>query len=101
MIKRLEKLTTEMARRKFFHSLEIKNSLLKSLINTKNNPCMNKLVYAKKKRRNSIQTGICKQRNLCLITGRAKGVIKLLGFSRQTLKRYALKNKVQNFRVAS
>lgn len=89
MIKRLEKISLEMARRKLYHSVDIKTSLLKSLIVNQNNYYVTKLIYVKKKRFNRRPISPCKQRNLCLITGRTQGVIRLVGFSRQTMKRYA------------
>lgn len=45
--------------------------------------------------------GFSKQRCACFATGRAKGLVKFLGLSRQSVKRYALLNKLQNIRVGS
>jgi ribosomal protein S14 len=101
MLKRVEKLKIEYAHRKKFSQMEIKYRLLKSLIDTHNLSSLHKIVYQKKLRPKMQAFGVSRQRGACFLTGRAKGVIRFLGFSRHTLKRQALLNKVQNIRVGS
>ena len=60
-----------------------------------------KIAYQKKLRTDMRTIGFSKQRSACFATGRAKGVVRFLGLSRQSVKRYALLNKLQNIRVGS
>ena len=101
MIKRVARLHIESARRSSYQLNELKEKLLKSLTQTQNNSLKHRLVYTHKIRNKQSHRGISRQQGLCLVTGRARGVIRLVGLSRHTLKRYALENKVQNLRVGS
>ena len=101
MLKRVEKLKIEYAHRRKFSQLEIKYRLLKSLIDTHNLSSKHKIIYQKKRRKKITKISITRHQALCLLTGRARGVIREFGVSRQSLKRLALENKVQNIKVGS
>lgn len=101
MIKRVARLHIETGRRSSYQLYELKDKLLKSLTQTHNNSLKHRLVYAHKARNKQSHRGLSRHQGLCLLTGRARGVIRLLGLSRHSLKRYALENKVQNIRIGS
>ena len=101
MIKRVERLHIEYARRQAYQLKELKISLLKSLAQTQNNPIKSRLIYTHKQRYKARHFNISRHQNLCLVTGRSRSVIYLTGLSRHSLKRYALENKVQNLKVGS
>lgn len=101
MLKRVARIELECARREKFFRMEIKNHLLKSLIQDHNNPLISKIIYHQKVRTKARFFGVSRHRGACLLTGRAKGVVRFLGFSRQSVKRQGLFNNLQNIRVGS
>lgn len=101
MLKRVERLQVEYAHRKRYLQVEVKHALLKSLIQDHNNDSRYKIIYHKKLRTEMRVIGFSKQRSACALTGRSKGLVRFLGLSRQSVKRCALLNKLQNIRVGS
>lgn len=101
MLKRVERITVEYGHRKRYFQVEVKNFILKSLIQDHNNHIMYKIAYHKKLRTEMRTIGFSRQRSACFATGRSQGLVRFLGLSRQSVKRYALLNKLQNIRSGS
>jgi ribosomal protein S14 len=45
------------------------------------------------------QASVSKQKSICLITGRSKGVYKLSNLSRHTMKKLFTRNNLQNIQI--
>lgn len=101
MNKRTEWLYGEDASRRAYARFELKRTLLKSLLQDHNNAPKQRTAYAAQRRIPTVAYSVTQQYVGCLITGRVRGNVRLLGLSRQTLKRFALENRVQNLRVGS
>lgn len=98
---RVRFLNIELFNRKKYNKIELKMLLLKSIIQTKNNPLTKKLFFIKKLDIKGFKLSISKQRDFCMSTGRAQGVVNLLSLSRQSVKRRGLINKLQNIQTNS
>jgi len=88
--------------RKQFLKTEIKKIILKSIINNKNNKPIsraNALFFLSKIK---INNSISKQKNnICLNTGRIKGVLSKINLSRHFLKKLLINNSLQNIKINS
>ena len=82
--------------------IEIKKILLKSIIQNKN---IKPLIRVKAIRRNckfSYLSYISKQNNnICLKTGRIKGVYNMFNISRHCIKKMSVLGNLQNIKIAS
>lgn len=101
MKNRINNLTIEFLNRKKYKKIEVKKILLKSVIQTKNMEISKKIFFIKSLDKTKKYNSISKQNSMCIDTGRAKGIINLLGLSRHSTKRYGLQNKLPNIRVGS
>ena len=88
--------------RKNFTKVEIKKILLKSIL--QNNSCNKKMRkiaiyrYSKIKVLESISR---QNNNICIKTGRYKGVLKNTNLGRHFVKKIGLTGELQNFKIAS
>ena len=98
---RVRYLSIEFFNRKSYKKNELKHNLLKSIIQNKNNNLIKKLFFLKKLDNLSYRVSISKQRDYCVYTGRAQGIVTLLSLSRQSVKRAALINKLQCIKTNS
>ena len=89
-------------KRKLFIKTEIKKIILKSIIQNKNiKPVIRASAYYKLSRM-SLFSSISKQNNnICLKTGRIKGVYKITSMSRHYMKQLCVENNLQNFKVTA
>jgi ribosomal protein S14 len=101
MKNRINNLTIEFLGRKKYKKIETKKILLKCIINTKNIELKKKIFFTKLLDKTKKFNSIVKQNSMCIHTGRAKGIVNLLGLSRHSTKRYGLQNKLPNIRVGS
>jgi hypothetical protein len=101
MKKRVRYLGIELFNRKKYNKFELNNTLIKSIIQNKNNLLKKKIYFIKKLDRVGYKYSISKQRDYCMYTGRAQGIIGLTSLSRQSTKRAALINKLQNIQTNS
>ena len=92
----------DILKRKKFTKIEIKKLILKSIIQNKN---IKPLVRAKAIRKNcnfSYLSFISKQNNnICLKTGRIKGVYNMFNTSRHFIKKIGMLGNLQNIKIAS
>jgi len=92
----------DILKRKKFTKIEIKRIILKSVIQNKN---VKPLIRAKAIRKNcnsSHLSFISKQNNnICLKTGRIKGVYKMFNTSRHFIKKIGMVGNLQNMKIAS
>ena len=77
----------------------IRKNLLKSLLNCRTLDVDNKVLLSYKTRLYSLRTSITRQNTRCLVNGRSRGVAKLLGLSRHSLKKLAARGDVQNLKT--
>ena len=98
---RIRGLTVELLLRKKFQKVELRKMLIKSITQNKNINLSKRLFFTKLLDKTTKYGTISKQHELCISTGRAKGIVSLLSLSRQSTKRFGLHNKLQNIRVAS
>lgn len=92
----------DMLKRKKFTKNEIKKIIFKSIIQNKN---VKPIIRIKAIRRNcnfSYLSFISKQNNnICLKTGRIKGVYNLFNMSRHSIKKIGMIGNLQNIKIAS
>jgi ribosomal protein S14 len=90
----------DFIKKKKFTKLEIKKIILKSIIHNKNlKPKLRALAFYKLSRL-PLKSFISKQNNnLCLLTGRIGGVLKLTNLSRHSMKRLGVVGNLQNIKV--
>lgn len=103
MIKnKIKNLNKEQVKRKNFLNKEIKKLILRSIIQNLNvKPNLRSLAF-KKLTKLKIKSFLSKQNNnLCLKSGRAKGVLKLSQLSRHEIKKLCLMGSFQNVKIAS
>jgi ribosomal protein S14 len=89
-------------RKKKFTKVEIKKVILQSIIQNKNVKPIVRIKARYKLIRLDINSCISKQNNnICLQTGRIKGVLNVTQLSRHSLKKLAMFGGLQNMKIAS
>jgi ribosomal protein S14 len=97
MNKNINNILKEKILRMNLHKKEIFQKILKS-ISQNNNINNNIKVYAAfiQKKSKKLNTISSRRHRICLITGKYSGILKGFSFSRYTLKRFILDNKLTN-----
>lgn len=95
----LTKIEKELLKAKFAVKFEIKKIILKSILSNKNVKPITR-AYANYKLSLILnRTAISKRNNVCLKTGRFKGVYKLSNLSRHQMKKLFINNNLQNIQI--
>lgn len=102
MKKRIKNINRDILKRKKFLNKEIKKLILKSIFQNLN---LKPIIRAKSLKRIcelSRNASISKQKNnMCLLTGRGRGVINLTNTSRHKIKEMSRIGGVQNLKIKS
>ena len=102
MKKKIINIKKDIYKRKKFTKIEIKKIIFKSIIQNKNIKPLIRVKVMRKYCKFSRQASISKQNNnICLKTGRIKGVYNMFNISRHTIKKIGILGNLQNIRVAS
>ena len=92
----------DILKRKKFTKIEIKKIILRSIIQNKNVKPLVRIKAARKNCNFSYLSFISKQNNnICLKTGRIKGVYKMFNTSRHFIKKIGMLGNLQNIKIAS
>jgi ribosomal protein S14 len=92
----------DILKRKKFTKIEIKKILLKSIIQNKNIKPLIRIKAVRKNCKYSYLSYISKQNNnICLKTGRIKGVYNMFNISRHSIKKISVMGNLQNIKIAS
>jgi ribosomal protein S14 len=92
----------DMLKRKKFTKIEIKKIIFKSIVQNKNIKPIIRAKAIKKNCKFSYLSYISKQNNnVCLKTGRIKGVYKMFNMSRHCIKKIGVLGNLQNIKIAS
>lgn len=99
---KLGNINKDIMKRKMYLNKEIKKLILKSIIQNLNiKPNIRSLAW-KKNSKIKIISSISKQNNnICLNSGRFKGVLKLTQLSRHEMKKIGLIGSLQNIKIKS
>lgn len=102
MKNKINNINKDLIKRKEFLKKEIKKIVLKSIIQNLNlKPKIRSLAF-KKIIKLQLESSISKQNNnLCLQTGRFKGVLRLTNLSRHNIKKLSLIGSLQNIKTKS
>lgn len=76
MTKRVSKLTFEYLKRCQARRYELKKVLLQSLIENHNNLAKERTLWGHKMRCQPLVSSVSRQNSLCVVTGRARGVMR-------------------------
>lgn len=90
----------EFLKKKLYIKSEIKKIILKSIINNKNTKPIYRANAYYKLSKFKIKSSISKQSNICLKTGRFKGVYKHTNLSRHFMKKLMTTNNLQNIKIS-
>jgi hypothetical protein len=98
--KGISKINKNDIKKKKFIKSEIKKIILKSIIHNKNlKPKIRALAFYKISQL-TLKSSISKQNNnICLMTGRIGGVIKLTNLSRHSMKKLSVSCNLQNMKI--
>jgi len=92
----------DFIKKKCFIKHEIRKIILKSIIQDRNTNTLNKSLAVYKISCFKPYASISRQNNnICLKTGRYKGILKNTFFSRHSVKKLGKSNMLQNFKIAS
>jgi len=92
----------DILKRKKFTKIEIKKIIFKSIIQNKNVKPIIRSKAVRKYNKFSRQVSISKQNNnICLKTGRMKGVYNMFNISRHTIKKIGILGNLQNIQISS
>lgn len=92
----------DLLKRKKYTKVEIKRILLKSIIQNKNVQPLVRVKAIRKNCKRSYLSYISKQNNnICLKTGRIKGVYNMFNISRHSIKKISVLGGLQNIKIAS
>lgn len=78
---------------------EIKTRINKSILQNKNNTNLLRFYVNQKQNTNMYKYNISKQKKICFLTGRQRGVNKAFNLSRHKIKQYGLVNRLQNIKI--
>lgn len=102
MKNKIRNLNRDLIKRKNYLKNEIKKIILKSIIQNLNiKPNIRALAIKKLTDFRKISYISKQNNNICLLTGRNKGVLKLTQFSRHNMKKLSLKGSLQNIKIKS
>jgi len=92
----------DIIKRKKFTKIEIKKIILKSIIQNKNVKPLIRMKAVRKICKFSYSSSISKQNNnICLKTGRIKGVYNMFNTSRHFIKKIGVLGNLQNIKIAA
>ena len=92
----------DFIKRRSFIKHEIRKLLLKSILQDHNTSKLVKSLAAYKLAHFKLYSSVSRQNNnICLKTGRYKGILKHTYFSRHYIKKLGKSNNLQNFKIAS
>jgi hypothetical protein len=92
----------DLLKRKKFTKKEIKKIILKSIIQNKNVKPITRMKATRINCNSSYLSFISKQNNnICLKTGRIKGVYNMFNTSRHFIKKISMLGNLQNMKIAS
>jgi len=94
------KIHKEMFLQKIFIKNEIKTIILKSIIQNNNVKPIYRANALYKLSKLTKKMGISKHNNICLKSGRSKGVYKLTNFSRHYMRKLFVQNNLQNIKIS-
>src|SRR5690242_17243593 len=90
----------DLIKRKYFIKYEIKKNILMSIIHNKNlKPILRSSAIYKLSRLTSKSFLSKQNNNICLKTGRIKGVLNLTNLSRHSMKNLAISGYLQNIKI--
>lgn len=102
MKNKIRNINKDLIKRKMFLRVEIKKMILKSIFQNSN---VKPIIRAKILRKLGLfrkNESISRQNNnICLLTGRNKGVLRLNNLSRHMIKKLSTTGDVQNFKIKS
>ena len=99
---KIKGINRDLIKRKKFLKKEIKKIILKSIIQNLNIKPNIRALASKKQIFKQINSYISKQNNnICLKTGRVKGVLRLNNLSRHEIKKNGLNGCLQNINIKS
>lgn len=103
MKNKLLNIKKDIIKRKQFTKKEIRKMILKSIIQNKNiKPLIRIKAIRKSYKSSSYRNFISKQNNnICLKTGRIKGVYNMFNTSRHFIKKIGVLGNLQNIKIAS
>ncbi len=101
MINNKIKIEQEYIKKKISIKYEIKKIILKNIIQNKNIQPITRAVANYKLHRLDSKINIPKHKNVCLKTGRGKGVYKNTNLSRHYMKYLLKHNNLQNIKIHS
>lgn len=92
----------EFIKKKLYTKKELKYTILKSIVQNQNIQPIIRIKASKLNNKKSNLSFLSKQKNnICLKTGRIKGVYNQFNFSRHYLKYLGSNNNLQNIKIAS
>ena len=94
------KIQKEMFLKKTFIKYEIKKIILKSITQNNNVKPIYRANALYKLSKLIKKMGISKNNNICLKSGRSKGVYKLTNFSRHYMRTLFIQNNLQNIKIS-
>lgn len=99
---KINNIVKDQIKRSKFLKTEIKRIILKSIIQNLNIKPNIRALALKKNSKIKIKSFISKQNNnLCVKSGRFKGVLKLTQISRHEMKKLGLNGSLQNIKISS
>jgi ribosomal protein S14 len=102
MKNKLLNIKKDIIKRKKFTKIEIKKIILKSIIQNKNIKPVIRMKAIRNNCKFSYSSSISKQNNnICLKTGRIKGVYNMFNTSRHFIKKIGVLGNLQNIKIAS
>ena len=102
MKNKINNINREITKRKKFLKKEIKKIVLKSIIQNLNlKPKIRALAIKKNLHKNNNFYISRQKNNICLQTGRIKGVLNLTNFSRHHIKKLGTTGCLQNIKISS
>lgn len=100
MKNKINNIKKDQVKRKKYLNNEIKKIILKSIIqNLNNKPNIRSLALKKFSKFKTISSISRQNNNLCLKSGRFKGVLKLTSLSRHEMKKSGLTGSLQNIKI--
>ena len=97
MVQKERRIRREIYKRKLELKFEFKKKILKSILQNKNTLRLNNLYSSYLHR----QLSINKTHNVCFLTGRFRGILKITKLSRQSINRLNREAKIQNMCLRS
>lgn len=99
MNKAIKSINSEKIKARGLKKIEIKTRINKSILQNKNNTHLVRFLISQKQGTNVYKYSISKQKKICFLTGRQRGVSRFLNFSRHKIKQCGLINRLQNIKL--